>query len=331
MRRRIARPFGSSISLTRGFSLLIGLAVLGLLYDTFRQPVTWNWLAANDDRPVPSSDDGVSGPAAEVPYTIVPGPNDLDPVALAEFQARVGLITDRAELRAREMVPYWQLMAWSRSQSLPEFEKRAQPEPALTQLWEMPQEYRGKPIRLRMHIRRVLQYKAPENPLGLEECFEAWGWTEESKSHPYVVVFPEKPAGLPVGPAVEADVVFVGYFLKNMAYTAFDKSRAAPLLVGQLRMAKPPQAAAPLTISAREKWALALGGLAVAVVILAVVAKGRKRRSTISNSNPLTPLPDARWNPVQEIHPSEPFEFSSAIAGVSNQSQAGLQSQLGGQ
>ncbi len=329
MRRRIARPFGSSISLTRGISLLIGLAVVGLLYDTFRKPVMWNWLAADEDRPVPGADDGASGPAAEAPRTIVPGPNDLDPAAVAEFQTRVELITDRAELRTREMVPYWQLMAWSRSQSLPEFEKRAQPEPALTQLWELPQDYRGKPIRLRMHVRRVLQYKAPENPLGLKECFEAWGWTDESKSHPYVVVFSEKPAGLPVGPAVEADVVFVGYFLKNMAYTAFDKSRAAPLLIGQVRIAKPPQAAAPLMVSPRDKWGLALGGLAVAVVILAVIVKGRKRRSTITQPNSITPLPDASWNPMQEIPPSEPFEFSAAIAGMSGQPQAGPQSQLG--
>src|SRR5581483_11969283 len=136
---------------------------------------------------------------------------------------------DRAPLRPREMPLYWQLMQWSRTQPIQQLERRATVEPPFKDFFEVPQKQRGKPIRLRMHVTRVLQYDAPENPLGLKECYEAWGWTDESKSFPYVIVFPDLPSGMPVGKDAHAEVVFVGYFLKVMSYTAFDATRGAPL------------------------------------------------------------------------------------------------------
>ena len=45
MSRRLARPYGTSISATRAVSLVFMLAVIYLLYDRFRDPATWKWLA----------------------------------------------------------------------------------------------------------------------------------------------------------------------------------------------------------------------------------------------------------------------------------------------
>ena len=244
MRRRTVRPFGSSIPASRAFSMLIGLAVLWALFDATRQPSNWNWLEAGEDDGTSAAVAGpVAGGQALFVETVVPGPNDLDPEVFADFQSRDELITDRSALRPREMLAYWQLLGWSRTQSFQELEQRARKDPALTQIWEEPKKHRGTPIRLRLHVRRVLEWEldAAKNPLGVSKSYEAMGWTDESKSLPYTVVFTEKPPELPIGNAVEAEVVFVGYFLKIMTYSAFDDTRrGTPLLMGRIRTVKGP-------------------------------------------------------------------------------------------
>lgn len=281
MPRRIVRPFGASIPASRAFSLLLMLGVIAIVYDTVRQPAMWHWIAAKDNAvQVDAAPVAEQNPA---PETVTPGPNDLDPDAMAEFRRHEELITDRSELRPREMIPYWQLMAWSRTQPMAEFEKRAMAEPAFTQLWEEPQKYRGQPIRLRMHVRRVLKFDAPNNTIGAKTVYEAWGWTDESKSFPYSVVFEEKPAGLPVGPDVTGEIVFVGYLLKIMSYTAFDARRGAPLLVGKVRMAKPRAPAAARSLPLWPLWVL--GGAVVCAVAMWYIVQPQRPR-------PASGLPD---------------------------------------
>ncbi len=280
MHRRVVRPYGSSIPATRALSLLMGLIVLWMLFDRSRDPATWRFLASAPEMneedtfaeappekaPEKTLEKVPDTPLAEV---VVPGPNDLDPEALEKFATLQELISDRTPLRSREMLPYWKLMEWSRTQTTRELEKRAIPEPAFTQIWEQPANYRGKLLRLRMHVRRVLKYDAPaDNPLGLKVAYEAWGWSDESKSFPYVVVFSERPAGLPVGNDIQSEIVFAGYFMKIMSYTAFDSTRGAPLLIGRVRLAKPvagrnSQEGSPLSAT--------LGVIVLVVVLAGVV------------------------------------------------------------
>ena len=44
MARRVVHPYGHSIPLTRAFSLLFALAIIGMLYERMRDPVVWRWL-----------------------------------------------------------------------------------------------------------------------------------------------------------------------------------------------------------------------------------------------------------------------------------------------
>src|SRR5688500_18228641 len=98
MHRRIVRPFGSSIPATRGFSLLLMLIVLGMLYNTIRQPAMWRFLADRDDEAVRLQVAPAALPAEPpVEEVIVPGPNDLDPDTMTEFKRYAELITDRTE------------------------------------------------------------------------------------------------------------------------------------------------------------------------------------------------------------------------------------------
>ena len=196
------------------------------------------------------------------------------------------------------MIAYWQLLGWARTQPFADFEQRASREPALTQIWEEPQKYRGKPLRLRLHVRRVLEWESAKNPLGVPKVYEAMGWSDESKSLPYTVVFTEKPPELPVGPSVEAEVVFVGYFLKIMTYSAFDDTRrGTPLMMGRVRVVGlEPKAKAALA-SPREMGGLALGGvlLSAAGLWLLVKNRGRKRPPLITSNAAVDP----QWVPFE--------------------------------
>ena len=315
MRRRTVRPFGSSIPASRAFSMLIGLAILWAVYDAVRQPANWNWLSANEDAPVAqlSTADGPATPGVPPPFAeiLVPGPNDLDPAAVAEFHALDELITDKSALRPREMIAYWKLLAWSHAQPFAELEQRARKEPALTQIWEQPNKYRGQPIRLRLHVRRVLEWDTDpsKNALGASHVYEAMGWTDESKSLPYTIVFTEKPPEFPVGNDVEVDAVFVGYFLKIMTYTASDDTRrGTPLMMGRIRVAGRP---VPKAVGANpiQIGGIVLGiGLLFGLVVWFLPRRKRPQRGTVFASSAINP----EWVPLDESPTPAASETSSS-------------------
>jgi hypothetical protein len=229
--------------------MLTGLIVLGLVYQRVKNPAFWTWMTnesrAQDQVSTAESSKPSAAPASEKTpakneqaEVIIPGPNETDPDELAAFRSHLKVIQDREPLQPHEMPAYWQLMRWSRTRPFSELEKLARRDVPYSHLWDEPGLYRGQPIRLKLHVRRVLTYDAPANPLGLSTVYEAWGWTDDSRSFPFVVVFPEKPAGVPLGTDVDADIVFVGYFVKWMSYRAFDTKKNSPLLVGRVKPAQ---------------------------------------------------------------------------------------------
>lgn len=282
MRRFSSRPYGQSVRPTRLISMLFGVVVLWLLYERFKDPATWRSLLDLKDEPI-AAVESTTNPID--PETIIPGPTELNDEEVDRSLEALNLVTDRSPLKPREMHAYWQFMQWSQASSSTELEMRALHDVPFTQLWDQPEKYRGKPISMRLHVRRVLKYEAPSNPLELRDVYEAWGWTDESRSFPYVVVFAQCPKGLPIGTDIRGEVNFVGYFLKVMSYTAFDNARGAPLLVGRVQLAAPrvmPQKPRPDTTVVM--WIL--GGAAV-VAAFCVWRQFRAKPVT-----KLTSLPD---------------------------------------
>lgn len=238
MRRRlriVPRPAARTSPGRRGLSMVVALVVLLLLYSRAKDPATWRWLA-----PEAKSGAGTAGArdtdaaSAAVTESIVPGPSDLDREERDEAERQFQAVTDRTPLTGVDMPTYWRFMRWSRSQPLAEMEQRAAPAVKFACYFEEAEDYRGRLIRMRLHVRRVLKYTAPKNTAGVETVYEIWGWTDDSLSHPLVVVTSELPARVKIGPEVRAEAVFAGYFLKTMSYEA-DKVRSAPLLIGKIR------------------------------------------------------------------------------------------------
>lgn len=267
------RPTFASYGNLRIMSMILMLAVIAMLYQRTADPKTWTWLAAFDDsHEIP----GASAPGGKLPVdpaqpfeeTIVPTPGATDPeeqdAAREEFQA----LADRAPLDGVEMPAYWRLMRWSRGQSFAELEQNARRDLLFTQVYEQPEKHRGQLIRLRLHVKRTLSHEAPQNSAGVKTVYEAWGWTEESRSFPYLVVFSDLPPQMPLGPDIHEEAVFVGYFMKIMSYQAYDSARGAPLLVGRLQWIPNPARAALQDRSSDYFVPTAIGG---GLLILAIV------------------------------------------------------------
>lgn len=283
LRRRFRRSaFGSSgtQSLSPLFRMIAFLIVLALVYSWASKPQSWSWLddGAATSTFDPGADDNSAvavpgSPASEkqpsAAEEIVPGPTDQNEAEAAAAHPLFQAVTDREPLTKIEMPAYWRCLKWARAQSFADLERRAEKHVVFTQFWQQPDKYRGKLIRLRLHVVRILTWEAGENSAGVKHVYEVWGWTDESKSFPYLVVLSELPKGMPIGDGLHQEGVFVGYFLKTMAYTAMNKNRSSPLLLGRMKWL-PATAPAPPVVSRTDWRWIGLVGIPVILLIGAV-------------------------------------------------------------
>ncbi len=323
MRRRLARPFGHTLPPARILSLMFGLAVLALFYQRVKEPQFWHWMTNEsradvaDDSTKESPPPDKAKPASNTTAAeeIIPGPNESDPDELAKLRSNLKAVQDRQPLQPHEMSAYWRLLGWSRTRPLAELEKGALRDVPYSHLWEEPDLYRGQLMRLRLHVRRVTEFDAKENSLGVKKVYEVIGWNDNSLSFPFIVVIPEKPAGLPIGTDVDGEIVFVGYFLKWMSYRAFDAKKNAPLLIGRARPVVRGGGSAK-----SSGWETAFLTLIGGIVVLSLLgwfglSSLRRPRSALSAVNAVAPerLPD-NWMSDSPTEPS--IGFAPTVANV---------------
>jgi hypothetical protein len=271
--------------LLRLITMVVMLGVIFLLIARSRDPNTWTWLTngvgasnpQNSPAAIKSKSDGnrkdkqndankkkvdESLKQAETGKSVesnesaqgqkakeaLPEPGeatDLDSEEFDAFREDFSVITDGSlSIPEMEMRAYNRLLGWVRNQTTAEMRRRAKKAPVYTQFYQSPEKYRGQLFEMELNVRRILDYKH----MGLK-LYEVWGWTEESRSWPYVGVVLDLPKGMPIGADVYEQVTLVGYFFKMQGYMeAGAKPRAAPLqaplFVGRLiwRPAVKPQA-----------------------------------------------------------------------------------------
>ncbi len=140
--------------------------------------------------------------------------------------------------------------------------------PTFVDLFRHPDEYRGRPVTLHGYFRRLVTYPAGENDQGFEHLYEGWLYTDDSQGNPAVVIFTEKPEGLPIGGDITEEVIVTGYFLKMYGYAAQDTNRKAPLVLAQTVQWRPQHGSTSGNLSLQTYIALS----AVAIVICLAVA-----------------------------------------------------------
>jgi len=178
-------------------------------------------------------------------------------------------------MQKEEMPAYWRLLKWVNQQPAALLEGRSRKDVRLTDLVELPDKYRGKLIHLRLHLMQMFSYETEDSPIGTNRVYEARGWTDESNPWPYLVVFEDRPPGMPMGRDIREEASFDGYFLKLMSYEAHDgKARFAPVLMGRLVWHPVKQTAQS---DSEWKWAAVLLG-----VLLVIFMIGRWTLSYIS-------------------------------------------------
>lgn len=153
--------------------------------------------------------------------------------------------------------------------------------PVFVDLFRNPAAYRGKPVTLRGHVRRLVSYPAGENDVGLDTLYEAWVFTEDSQSNPAVVVCSEIPEGMPQGDQLNERVSVSGYFFKMYGYEARDTTRVAPLILAVRLQWHPAVEKAAWRPSATEYIILAAAVLGLTIVVwrLARTDRGAGRRA----------------------------------------------------
>ncbi|MGC3968812.1 MAG: hypothetical protein QM775_16020 [Pirellulales bacterium] len=250
-------------------------AVLGMMIDRARDPSFWHWLAP-DEVATASTLPQIEPSQAAWQEAVVPGPDDRDAEQHVLGEKLLDVVSDRASIGVEEMPAYWRLMNWSRAQTFADLQARARQDLLFSQLWSQPETYRGQLLQLRLHVRRAIAHDAPKNSAGVPQVYELWGWTDDSKSFPYVVLCNELPPGVPLGAEIRKEVTFAGYFLKLMAYEAYDKARAAPLLIGRIQaLPDLPTASVERGRNGREFWGFfVLGG----ATFLGVCLFSRRRK-----------------------------------------------------
>jgi hypothetical protein len=165
----------------------------------------------------------------------------------------------------------------ARMQADPAFAKKTPAEfPIFVDIFQNPQEYRGRPVTLHGYFRKLVEYDAGPNDLDIGQLYEGWMYTDDSQGNPAVIVFTEKPEGLPLGGDITEEVHVTGYFLKMYGYEAQDTARRAPLILARTVRWTPAQVA-----NVRQDVPVWLYGLLTLLAIAAVwgVWRSSQRRA----------------------------------------------------
>ena len=94
-----------------------------------------------------------------------------------------------------------------------------------------PDEWQGRMVTLRGHVRHVLSYPAQHPAFPNEELHELWLYTDDSQSNPAVVVTPTLPSEFPHDADIVDHVTVTGCVFKQYVYRSQKSRRVAPLIL----------------------------------------------------------------------------------------------------
>lgn len=202
-------------------------------------------------------------PSEAPPKAKQPAPHD-DPFGI-DHELLQGLMDKTRGLPPKA---YYHLVGIADKTAPDVLERSAKSEREVTfaHLWTEPDNHRGQPILLKGHLRGLVRFDAVAdkslNPTGLTSLYQGDLFTQAAHPHPYILIVPDVPEGMPLGMDILEDVTFAGFFFKLWRYQAGgDVERAAPLLIGRITSWTP---------AAQQKPESRLGNwLAIVLVVLA--------------------------------------------------------------
>ena len=209
-----------------------------------------------------------------------------------ELQDWLGLVQDGTlKMQKLEMPAYWRMLSVVKKSQFGDLLKGADSKVRFNDLYSSASKHRSKLFTLTLNIRKITRYETEDNPAGVEELFEVWGWSETSKAWLYVFVTPELPPGLNADTPVNQTAKFAGYFFKLQGYQPGAakpnaKPELAPLLIGKFELTKPSQRAAANLTTPIEMIAGAIILLVGVTAILLRIFVFRAKKPKLSRVAP---------------------------------------------
>jgi hypothetical protein len=240
----------------RLLTIVILLGLVFFLMQQARKPANWHWFVALNNpgaggqaEPGQAIDTRLQ-PLAEAPQepgTIqLPAQKPARPAA--EYFAGVKpelleAVRDDTVFRGAEHEAFFHLLETLHRTDQRTLDAASRGPTAFVQLYQQPDEYRGKLVTIRGAARGVFQYAAARNDYGIEKYYQVWIQPNDNPSLPLVIYVLDLPAGFPIADHMHEEVELTGFFFKRWAYRAQDAIRSAPLLLAKTVNWKPPPVA----------------------------------------------------------------------------------------
>lgn len=197
--------------------------------------------------------------------------------------------------------------------------------PTYVDLFQNPEEWHGKIVTLRGHVRHSVTYAADSTMYDGRPLYELWLFTDDSQHTPAVILTPELPADFPMDAEIVNQVTVTGCFFKRYVYTGQAERRIAPLIlagriqwsptvshVASLVKSGDLSSVTPLAIRAKVLESKQSGNTAMILISLVIifglmVLWGRAQREERDRLRLRDRIVD-----VKEIENGPPPEFASA-------------------
>ncbi len=291
-------------------TMLLMLAILGLIFVQLRNANNWRMFGAgDDDKQVPSQPTAArttaTGPAstanpakARTTNSEPNGPTDLDSEEMKQIQPLLSIVTDGStESQKFDQPAYFQILSWVDHQSTEALRKRATRAFFYDTLIKSPDTMRLQIVDVKLAVRQVVPVMGkpkdgkPQPLLTRDgkEIYEVRGVSPESGSNLYFGMVTDLPPGTQIGTLINEDARLIGYFFKVQGYISqqqqfdFEETRRkvvplkAPLIIGRLVWLTPPG-----TTTAADNtpvWVLAsAGGIGIILIVGWVIWSSRRKR-----------------------------------------------------
>ncbi|GAB4154727.1 MAG: hypothetical protein Tsb009_31400 [Planctomycetaceae bacterium] len=216
----------------------------------------------------------------------------------AEYEKRIKRYRKLAEKHPEKKRGYARLQAAAarrlkaQLKKLDEFKEKPEKYPLFARLTksmveDSPSPYHGKLVTLSGQVRKLISYPAHENKFGIKRLYEAWMFTSDAgmlrsrneKSDaegagknrslgkvPVVIIFTEKPAGMPEGERILEAATVTGYVFRVHKYADFRNTQTiAPMILAKKLEWHPRQKSTPT-----PRWVFVAELMGLLAIILAI-------------------------------------------------------------
>jgi hypothetical protein len=227
--------------------LILFMGILAIMADNLRRPGLWAMLdraAGPAEEPPPATGHRPAAPPRENPFpdSFVMSADRAEDQPANQDDTGYFPGVEPSELRRirddRPSLPEEQtcslrLLDILRQTDLAEIRRASMGPVTYAQLFNQPENYRGRLVTVAGVVRRVERIELPRNDYGIAAYSQVWLFPNDNPSSPEVVYCLDLPKGFPTGAKLTAEAGVTGFFFKRWAYPTADADRIAPLLLAK--------------------------------------------------------------------------------------------------